>query len=831
MLDLLVVIWLMLKWLKILFTALKVWYRQPPRYIRDNKIRSLVVTERKSSATKHTCLSVSKHSKGQVVEATDRDKIVVNKTWNNQDDENLRNDDSHQDFKNWIQGPKDTRSNDTSNKLVIHDDLTSDADYYVNKQVTKKNVNSDNLREGSRLNSNTTNDKEGVHNEVVLGPIYSKEKDTVDINHDFDFEGPVFKGRTSLNGTAFEENGKTDISEEKCEEKSLETVDNIFKLSDFVQGPNLINGRERVTRNKYAELESKNKLQTDMKENIESCTEIEKQNWSKTREKENLVDKGYRSGDLSKKSLLIGDNHLLLNSFSDQEVNVSEVNGYQDEVIKNGDASVAFGSSEQNISFKDSEKSSTQQITYRVNIKELPYKKKIKGHSEVFDVRKEKSADIEATAAIDAIGEELYRIESSSISITPKEKSSVGTDICNMKVETLKNSHLVEDSQVTEGHFMVEHNTKFKHHIDKEVNSSRGTQAVEFMELSISPMKIRKSVVPRVADFLQDEITDTKTFVRDHHREKSADKTVVDDTSYIVSRDIQSAELKTDMVDCRTLSSVEKQSGSYVKSLEMSLVNYAPSNIKGSESVTYQKSASSENVSQNLEAEFSKTDGSQGKVFDATQTHCETTPYTRVAPKLEIVTKTMRRQVVASSLLSRIPFGFTIDSGSPRRRHNSQPFSFQDTKSHTRRSSLDSYDVGYFSHNDSSMHNESKLIQSKTQTLNENYLSSKQPAEDTILEDSTLTAEAHTNGIVEAVTKSDMLVEPLFCDDTTRTVPVHVPSDSLVTSTDSKFMPFRSCLADLEPAFYHADIKCEADRQQRAETLEGDQQVYTISFC
>ena len=354
-----------------------------------------------------------------------------------------------------------------------------------------------------------------------------------------------------------------------------------------------------------------------------------------------------------------------------------------------GEANGIIGSSEQNIDYKDTHKTLTEQVTYKANTETLQFDQKIKVHSEVVDLRKEKAAEPAATTCIDAKGEKFINSEYMS-SISIKQNTIEGTYKTKYnKVECENDENIIMDSEIKD----TENIAMVRDSVAAKVNVTREVQLDKRMELKDPAEKVRKSGLPNMTELLQDIITVCEAASKETITLDIPAKTIVDDATYLS---------KMDMGDHKTLSSVENQTSICVQNSEIQSIDFTENNYNtfSSEYRTYRKT---ETFAGTVEAELPKTImKAQSKRSDNTPTQNETSSCSRVAPKLETVTKTMKQQVQATSLLSGIPYSSTFGAKleSPRR-CKSQPVTsqdtklrlWQDTKLRLRKFSLDTCDI------------------------------------------------------------------------------------------------------------------------------------------
>lgn len=746
MLDLLVVIWLMITWLKILVAAFKSWYRQPPRYVKDGKVKRKKTTFRmiKTSASNLEKVYESgyKSTQDQAVERAVHDKVVLEKTLN-PDIGNLEQEDKKSDFKALIEGPKLQRRNDNSLATASND--AGSKTIAINDQVAVSRV--------------CPADKHVVD---------TADKHVVDKSIDFErvTEGPKLISRTDQSW------GSHHDGSEKIEGSDSAEIDsNLLWNIDNFDVDNSHDLKHRIDENRHkqdlittwekTDNNGKNDFDRGKKHNIDERFEHVGQMNSKECSVDGNIEKG--TADVS---------------YERQKRTGIQMNSSEDSNIEGTETLLGLRSCEQNVNLKEMQESSTLKITlHKENAKEMLYAYKIKGHSEASDKRKEKAAVKEATLDADRMAKEFQKVRTSCVHLKSKQELSVDTNSGDNTIALQKLSSDTEllDNSFTvhvDGHFETEQSTKLKHSVEVKEKSASNTLPVEYMELTSPSAKVRKSDVPKVSELLLDLAVDCSDSATVDIKSESFEDCVVDQTSFSVSKDADSTELKTATADSEIPSAVETETNQYTSHPDKDSVKSIPSIPTSLEYRLYQTNgscaASIEQASRSFGAEldhmFTKY---QNKTVGESLPPYETMSYSRVAPKLEVVTKTMQHQVAASSVLSRIPysssFGLMIESPAKdsKRRHRSQPMASQETKLDLRRSSLGLFACSYDFPNqkDYAAYSESKARNSKAKIFSgndERILSCRQSSQTNIWKDI-----SHTTGTAHIDTNSDV-TKPVY---------------------------------------------------------------------
>ena len=647
MLDLLVVIWLMLKWLKMIFAMIKTWYKRPPRYIKDDRVKT----------TKNLAATLSKRREQPKLagRATNLNEKAVRSTADTGNGLIVVGDGSSHGFKDKIQKSKEIHrkyadsgvnlDNERSNKKITHDQVS------VNK-------------EGPSILKNAKNDELGVRDFNDLGPV-SIKKGVDDLSDSLatleSLHVHVFGTDRSLESRNTDSEVLKDIRKPRIydnesnqvESEGPENINQGLVVPNSNKGPMVGNSREAKSMKscENAELMFEQESIKTLKQNVNNYLDYKKSSCS-------------RNGE-----------HRWERFPSQQQKRESGCTSIESE------ANGIIGSSEQNIDYKDTHKALTEQVTYIANTETLQFDQKMKVHSEVVDLRKEKAAEPAATTHIDEKGETFINSEYRS-SISMKQNTIEGTYKTKYnKVECENDEKIIMDSKIRE----TENMTILKDSVAAKVNVTREVQFDKQLELKDPAEKVRKSGLPNMTELLQDIITVCEAASKETITLDIPAKTIVDDATYLS---------KKDFGDHKALSSVENQTSICVQNSKIPSIDLAENNGNtcSSEYRTYRKT---ETFSHTVEAELPKSiTKAQSKGSDGTLNHCETSSCSRVAPKLEIVTKTMNQQVQATSLLSGIPYSSTFGAKleSPRR-CKSQPVTLQDTKLRLRKFSLDTYDI------------------------------------------------------------------------------------------------------------------------------------------
>ena len=662
MLDLLVVIWLMLKWLKILFAAVKTWYRQPPRYLKDLKRKEKTTfTIGQVSVTKHGTVFEPGHktSQTQAVERVAHEKVVSENTLN-KDTDNIEKKDNQFDPKTLIKGPRFQRRDDSSSTSAsnnweskpkpIYDQVAISRVWAAEQEILDKNADGvKRLAEGPNVS----------RTDQTWGPHYngSGEDERLFVEQ---FDSDLLLNKTDLDSKLELKSVSTDTSDK--------TGDN---LTTFMDGKTHFGkGKRHVN---------------------EQSEEIER-----------LYDKENTGKE-------IADTICVKHERTDIELSSSHNKNTED-----FDTLEVGWSCEQNVTFKEIKEGFTQKVKlHEENTKELQYAYKVKGYSEATDLRKEKAAVKGATmdTTCNNITEEFQMVTTSHVQIkSNKELLNLETDDNSEELisNAEKTGHWPEISFTSNEHFETEQSAKLKHLVEVTEKRNVDKASEEFMEMSPESPKVRRSDVPKVSELLLDIATESTDSAAVHILEDYSEDYMADQSGHSVSKDLKSVsrdsksvDMKTTTADNKTPDVVERRTNHYASGVK-DVVESIPSMPVSLETRYYQTNgnfvASVEQASRTFNSELdTKFAKHHNKTVGESDPTYETMPYSRVAPKLEVVTSTMQQQMAASSVLSRIPFsssfGLTVESAAKdsRRRHRSQPSSSQETKLDTCRSSLESF--------------------------------------------------------------------------------------------------------------------------------------------
>ena len=647
MLDLLVVIWLMLKWLKMIFAMIKTWYKRAPRYIKDDRVRN----------TKGLAATLS--NRREQPKLAGRATILNEKAVRNTGDTGnglvVVSDGSSHGFKDKNQKSKEIHRKYADCGVNVDNERS-------NQEITQNQVSVN--KEGPSFLKNAKSDELCVRDFNNLGPL-SIKKGVDDLSNSLatleSLHVHVFGTDRSLEPRNTDSEVLKDISKPRIydnesnqvESEGQESINHGFEVPISDKGPMVGNSRESksIKSCENAELMFEQESIKTLKQNVDNYLEYKKSSCS-------------RNGE-----------HRWERFPSQLEKRESGCTSVE------GEANGIIGSSEQNIDHKDTHRALTEQVTYKANTETLQFDQKMIVHSEVVDLRKEKAAEAVATTCIDAKGEMFINSEYMS-TISMKQNTIEGTYKTKYsKVECENDEKTIMDSELKE----TENITMLKDSVAAKVNVTREVQLDKRMELKDPTEKVRKSGLPNMTELLQDIITVCEAASKETITLDIPAKPVVDDSTYL---------FKKDMGDHKALSSIENQKSICINNSKIPSIDPAENNYNmcSSEYRTYRKS---ETISHTVEAELPKTImKAQSKGSDGTPTHFKTSSCSRVAPKLETVTKTMKHQVQATSLLSGIPYSSTFGAKleSPRR-CKSQPVTSQDTKLRLRRFSLDTYDI------------------------------------------------------------------------------------------------------------------------------------------
>ena len=647
MLDLLVVIWLMLKWLKMIFAMIKTWYNRPPRYIKDDRVKNM----KGLAAT----LSNRREQPKLAGRATSLNEKAVRSTADTGNGLIVVGDGSIHGFKDRIQQSKEIHrkyadrgvnlENERSNQTITHDQVS------VNK-------------EGPSFLKNTKSDELCVRDFNDLGPV-SIKKGVDDLSDSLasleSLHVHVFGTDRSLEPRNTDSEVLKDIPKPRIydnqsnqvESEGQENINHGLEVPISDKGPMVENNRETksIKSCENAELLFEQESIKTLKPNVNNYLEHKTSSCSRNGEHrwERFPSQPEKRGS-----------------------GCTSVEGEANEIV---------GSSEQNIYYKDTHKALTEQIIYKANTETLQFDQKMKVHPEVVDIRKEKAADAAATRHIDGKGETFVNSEYMT-SISMKHNTIEGTCKTRLdKVECENDEKIIMDSEIKE----TENITMLKDSVAAKVNVTRGIQFDKHMELKDPIEKVRKSGLPNMTELLQDIITVCEAASKETITLDIPAKTIVDDATYLS---------KKEMGDHKAVSSVENQTSICVKNFKIPSIDPAENNYNTCSS-EYRSFRKTETFSPTVEAELPKSImKAQSKGSDGTPTHYETSSCSRVAPKLETVTKTMKQQVQATSLLSGIPYSSTFGAKleSPRR-CKSQPVTSQDIRLCLRKFSLDTCDI------------------------------------------------------------------------------------------------------------------------------------------
>ena len=630
-----------------IFAMIKTWYKRAPRYIKDDRVKNM------------KGLAATLSNKGEQPKlagrATSLNEKAVRSTADTGNGLLVVGDSSSHDFKDKIQESKEIHRKYADSGVNLDNERS-------NQEITDGQVSVN--KEGPSFLKNAKSDELCVRNFNDLGPV-SIKKGVDDLSDSLatleSLHVHVFGTDRSLEPRNTDSEVLKDIPKPRIydnesnqvESEGQENVNHGLEVPTSDKGPMVQNSRETksIKSCENAELMYEQASIKTLKQNVNNYLEHKKSSCS------------------------INGEHQWEIFPSQQEKRVLGCTSVE------GKTNRILGSSEQNIDYKDTHKTLTEQVTYKANTETLQFDQKMKVHSEVVDIRKEKAAEAAATTCIDAKTETFINSEYMS-SISMKQNTIEGTYKTNYnKVECENDEKIIMDSKIKE----TENITMLKDSVAAKVNVTREEKLDKPMELKNPSEKVRKSGLPNMTELLQDIITVCEAASKETITLDIPAKTIVDDATFLS---------KMDMGDHKTLSSVENQTSICVQNSKIQSIDSTENNNNTfcSEYRTYRKT---EKFAGTVEAELPKTImKAQSKGSDGTPTQNETSSCSRVAPKLETVTKTMKQQVQATSLLSGIPYSSTFGAKleSPRR-CKSQPVTSQDTKLRLRKFSLDTYDI------------------------------------------------------------------------------------------------------------------------------------------
>ena len=652
MLDLLVVIWLMLHWLKILVAVLKSWYRQPPRYVskREAEIQRkattklrVIETQKSKYVPVYKTVPRSYPSQADEKESHDQEKDVSGQ------------DDNHgQDFKPLLEGlvlvkrkdSKLTKNYHESETLKKHvpDQVSQSRLSNINGKTVERSLDFKNLVEGPTLtdrkdqqwgpepenysleniyqiqngcNQLLNADRQSIGESYILeatdGPIMKHTSDDLDVRHDFTLRKIMLEEKNNL-----DINSKHNFQPQMYEDdrENVTAIDAVDRhLGTVSVGINLEPGLEQVDINSHYDTEHK-------------------------------VDQRELKDPVSQKM----------------------------EVPKDGRVEVPF-----------------------------VYKNKL--FVETIDVRKEHAAEKEAIIDFHGIAENVNQIKpvgkfiSQTQQLLEVESNNSKVELETMSASIESTKHVLDNAATMDVKFETKQNAKLMDLKGVKLEVSADKFDNESTELKTLSPKLRKSDVPSVSELLVDETPINTNCTVVHSESDYYDTSKENQLGDVVLNKAGTTEMKSTVVDSKVLYKDERETA-FDQDTDASFQHFR--DVTSSEYRSYQRNdsfaASVESANRNFEAELDKLYAKyQTNTADVDKPSSETTSHNSVAPDLEAVTGTMKEQLAASSVLSGIPYSnsFGLVTTSPTRysrtRHDSQPSLSQEIKSLTRRSSLELY--------------------------------------------------------------------------------------------------------------------------------------------
>ena len=750
MLDLLVVIWLMLRWLKILLAALKAWYRQPPRYVRkrnpENQRKKLtklyaIEAQRSKYVPVYKTIAGSSPNHEEDNKAHDKEKGDL-----------VQDDNYGQDFKPFLEG----------SELV--------------KRKVRKLTKGDHEHEAL---------KEKVFDQVAQIRLSDVKRKTIEKSLDFKdlVEGPTLAGRKDQQWGPENHNLENIYQiQSDCQDQSTdkETMGESY-MFETAEGPIVkytyddVNGKQtceltRHQRNREnlndTESSDRKAVNTNLKHNFVEA-ENNRHDGSVTlnpKSCEPKVDQREIKDPVSQNIEVPNEQYVYKNELFVETIDVRK------EYEADKEATVDFDSVNTE-TFDHAEP-----VSGFITLKEETDNGKVTLGSVPSGVKKLSTGNVLDNAATNNV---MFETEQSSKSLDLKGvKLEVPTDdFYNESVELKTSSPKLRKSDVpsvaasNDVKFETEQNSKSLNLKDVKHEVSKDDFLNETVELKTLSPKLRKSDVPSVSELLFD-MTPSNTNCSVVQSESNYYSTSKENQVGDLIFKLGSSEMKTTVADSKALSQDERETATVDEDIDESF-QYLRGAKAHSEYRLYQTNdcftATVQSAKRNFETEldemfaihqtntsdidkpYSETspydsvapdlkavtatvesvrrnfDAELDELFtrhhtntdDLDKLYSETSSYDSVAPDLEAVTGTMRQQLAATSVLSGIPYSnsFGLVTSSPTRYsgkiHVSQPSLSQEIKCLTCTSSLELFNDDYVNHTKDTLYRDLDIAESK----------------------------------------------------------------------------------------------------------------------